>query len=345
MWPETGRALPQMLPIHSDKDVELWVPYLEKNSSMGVMIGWPDTGLDIQAVTVNVTSAQYTEHRRWEERGLKFYKQNAQKYSLPYHAPTFRMLRLEQICEQFFPIEIPRKYLTSERVDASLPRKTVQISTKGTIMKWWWMLLVIVLIPVLAQAEARIPKKTIEIVDISTIPLHTYILDGTIKPNAESDRVRVAKFAILPMRDSPSIRMHIRLFFDKGLMPWDYPKGRCYLKIKGDGVFHVPDYFFYTTHGPEVWLPHLIDRQRTEIFIVWEPDAPVLQYARSMASAETFHKMRTWMPQAIWDAMRRIEVKDFPEQFLELRLDDVCLASAREEDFPFSEQDLKTFQY
>jgi len=145
----------------------------------------------------------------------------------------------------------------------------------------------------------------------------------------------------------PNIRTHIRLFFNKDLLLSQQPKGRCYIKIKEQGVFHLADYFIYTDHGPEVWVPHLMDRQLAEIFILWEPDTPELQYARSRVGHEPFQRKGWWMPQATWDLMERlkIEVKDRPAQFLELTLDDVCLKPARKEPFPLTDEELKTFQY
>ena len=186
-------------------------------------------------------------------------------------------------------------------------------------------------------------KKGDEIFDISTLPLITYILDGKVQ--RQSEWVRVAKIVTLAMRDLPNMRIGIRLFFNQDLLPVEYPKGRCFIKIEDQGVFPLRDYFIYTDHGPEVWVAHLMDRQLAKIFILWEPGAPVLQYARTLVGDEPFQRKGWWMPQPTWDAMRRIEVKDRPARFLELRLDDVCAKPSREEGFPFSEQGLKTFQY
>lgn len=216
---------------------------------------------------------------------------------------------------------------------------------KGARMKWLVAILVLFLAPGSVQADSKAPKRSLELFDVSTLPLHTFILDGKVKPQGGSDWVRLAKFPILALRDLPNIRTHIRLFFTKDLSPGAYPKGRCYIKIKGQGAFPLRDHFIYTAHGPEVWVPHLMDRQLAEIFILWEPDAPLLQYARSVVGDEPFQRKGWWLIRARWESMLRIKVKDRPALFRELTLDEVCAKHSREEIFPFSEQDLKTFQY
>jgi len=210
-------------------------------------------------------------------------------------------------------------------------------------MKWVWVFLIVLLVPVSAPAGTYNMKKGDEIFDISTLPLATYILDGKVQ--RQSEWVRLAKLVTLAMRDLPNLRIGIRLFFNKDLSPSTYPKGRCYIKIEDQGVFPLRDYFIYTDHGPEVWVPHLMDRQLAEIFILWEPGAPVLQYARSLVGDGSFQRRGWWIIRERWKSMRRIEVKDRPTYFLELRLDDVCAKHSRELPFPFSEQDLKTFEY
>ncbi len=210
-------------------------------------------------------------------------------------------------------------------------------------MKWVWGFLFVVLVPVSVQADSQMPKKSLEIFDVWTLPLHTYILDGTV--DQQSETILVAKILTLPLRDLPSVRIAIRLFFSKDLMPSEHPKGRCYIKIEGEGVFPLQDYFIYTEHGPEVWMPHLMDRQQAEIYILWEPGAPVLPYARTVTGNGVFQRKTSWMTKHVWDGMKRIKEKDRLTQFVELRLDDVCTPSSLEEGFPFTEQDLKTFQF
>ena len=210
-------------------------------------------------------------------------------------------------------------------------------------MKWVWVFFIVVFVPISASGGTYNMKKGDEIFDVSTLPLLTYILDGTVEQQSET--VRVAKIMALPLRDLPSVRIAIRLFFSKDLLPSEHPKGRCYIKIEGEGVFPLQDYFIYTGHGPEVWMPHLRDRQKAEIYILWEPGAPVLPYARTVTGNGVFQRKTSWMTKLVWDSMKRISEKDRLTQFVELRLDDVCAKPSREESFPFSEQDLKTFQF
>jgi hypothetical protein len=128
-------------------------------------------------------------------------------------------------------------------------------------------------------------------------------------------------------------------------LPNETPKGRSYIKINGQGVFHLGDHIIYTDHGPEVWLPYLEDRQLAEMFILWQPDAPDLQYVQTVVDSGPYQRTKRWITQANWESMWRIEMQDRPAYFWEASLDDVCVKPNRNEPFPWSEQELKTFQY
>ncbi len=210
-------------------------------------------------------------------------------------------------------------------------------------MKWVWVLLLVLITSLSASAASWNMKKGDEIFDISTMPMHSYILDGTIK--TKSGQVGLLKFNLLPLRDLPNIRTQIRLYFDKDLLPGEDPTAQCYIKIKKHGTFPLRDYLTLTGHGPEVWLSYLTDRQLAEVFIIWQPGAPELQLAQSEVESYPFQRKKGWITKENWNSMWHVKVKDRPAHFREVLLDDVCLKADRDQPFPFSDKELKTFQF
>lgn len=203
-----------------------------------------------------------------------------------------------------------------------------------------WLVIVVVLF-------AAVPGSgfagTDDIADISSIPLVTLFLDGKVKQ--QSEWVRVAELMTYSIRDLASFQIGVRLFVRKDLSASAYQKGRCYLKIRDKGVFHLREYFIYSGQGPVVWVPHLRKQHQVVIYILWEPDAPVVQYARALVGNETLQKKNSWLPKPNREKFWQMNIKDRPAHFQEMTLDDVCLQNSIEEEFPLSQQDLDTFEY
>ena len=111
LWPERAKTLPHMLPIHSDKGLEFWVPHIDEHDSMTLRIGWPKKILGIRAAAMRVESDQHFVEKRWKHWALENQREKAQKDSRPFHEPEFGCVQLDQVCERLLPFEVPRKYL------------------------------------------------------------------------------------------------------------------------------------------------------------------------------------------------------------------------------------------
>ncbi|MDR4494653.1 MAG: hypothetical protein R3B74_09535 [Nitrospirales bacterium] len=104
-------ALRTFPPLDVGKAWELWVPALKERTMMSVIIGWDNLDLAIQAVTLNVRSDQTTQHQRWKKGELQLTKKTVKPYPWIASNPPLRAIPLDQVCEQFIPLQMPRTYL------------------------------------------------------------------------------------------------------------------------------------------------------------------------------------------------------------------------------------------
>ncbi|MGD9852795.1 MAG: hypothetical protein AB7T38_16200 [Nitrospirales bacterium] len=90
---------------------ELWVPALKERTVMGVIIGWHNPNLAIQAVTMTVKSDETTQHQHWEKGELELTEKTVKPYPWIASNPALRAISLDRVCEQFTPFQMPRTYL------------------------------------------------------------------------------------------------------------------------------------------------------------------------------------------------------------------------------------------
>ncbi|MGP0590909.1 hypothetical protein ACTRXD_00030 [Nitrospira sp. T9] len=111
LWPEGTKAFRQALPILSGNGLEVWVPRIDPPNPVTLWIGWPEKGLQILAATMKVESEHYSEEKRWESIGVQLYRELGPDSVLSLREPKFRVVQLDQVCEQIVPYELPRRYL------------------------------------------------------------------------------------------------------------------------------------------------------------------------------------------------------------------------------------------
>lgn len=114
--PEIARGAQQTFPpldvaIELGKTRDLWVPSLKERALIGVMIGWHNPDLAIQAVTLAVKSEQTIQRQRWKKTELPLTKKMTQTYPWTVSNPALRAIALDQVCEQFIPFQMPQTYL------------------------------------------------------------------------------------------------------------------------------------------------------------------------------------------------------------------------------------------
>lgn len=114
--PEIARGVAQTFPpldvaIELGKTRALWVPSLKERALMGVMIGWNNPDLAINAVNLTVKSEQTIQRQRWKKTELPLTKKTIQTYPWTDSNPALRAIALDQVCEQFIPFQMPQTYL------------------------------------------------------------------------------------------------------------------------------------------------------------------------------------------------------------------------------------------
>ena len=96
------------------QELKVWVPRIDPPNPVTLRIGWPEKGLHIRAVEMKVESDQHFEVKRWEDQALVYQREEAQEASQPFPEPDFRVVQLDQVCEQIVPYEVPRRYLMAQ---------------------------------------------------------------------------------------------------------------------------------------------------------------------------------------------------------------------------------------
>lgn len=106
-----GALTPQVFSIGTDKDLHLWVPYLEVGTGLGVAVGWESTKNKIWTATLTLESSEGIIRRRWENWILQWEKMPNRPptiyESLGQPPPPHMVIPLGTVCERLEISELP----------------------------------------------------------------------------------------------------------------------------------------------------------------------------------------------------------------------------------------------
>jgi hypothetical protein len=150
---------------------------------------------------------------------------------------------------------------------------------KGAIMKWLVALLILFLAPGSVQGK----------------DWRFYTLtDGDMRDRSKELSSHVSRFSAFANADVMNVQMDVRVFIAKDQALDVRTKGHCYMTLSRKVVGNMRDHIIYRDNGPELWFPHLERGDKVDVFIIWKPEAPPLEYTTTAISNTEKHEDTAW---------------------------------------------------